>query len=93
MHIIMTVPLFPAANIAGIDDLQKVSDPNKFKYFRIPKEKGVSHASLVLKDPIYAPGKSSGDKPLEKANPQFDEMMKAISDFERPIYVKNGVRA
>ena len=73
------------ANIAGIDDLQKVSDSNKFKYFRIRKEKGVPHASLVLKDPIYAPGKSSGDDPLEDANPQFDEMMKAISDFERSI--------
>jgi len=73
------------ANIAGIDDLQKVSDPNKFKYFQISKEKEVSHASLVLKDPIYAPGKSVGDEPLEKANPQFDDMMKAISDFERPI--------
>lgn len=73
------------ANIAGIDDLQKVSDSNKFKYFRIRKEKGVPHASLVLKDPIYAPGKSSGDDPLEDANPQFDKMMKAISDFERSI--------
>ena len=37
------------ANIAGIEDLQKVSDPNKFKFFRILKEKVVSHASLVLK--------------------------------------------
>jgi esterase/lipase len=73
------------ANIAGIDDLQKVSGHNKFMYFRIPKEKGVSHASLVLKDPIYAPGKSTGDEPLEKANPLFDDMMKAISDFERSI--------
>ena len=73
------------ANIAGIDDLQKVSDSEKFKFFRIPKEKGVSHASLVLKDSIYAPGKSVGDEPLEKANPQFDEMMKSISDFENPL--------
>ena len=73
------------ANIAGIDDLQKVSDPSKFKYFRIPKEKGVAHASLVLKDPIYAPGMSIGDDPLEDANLQFDEMMQAISDFEISI--------
>ena len=70
------------ANIAGIDDLQKVSDPSKFKFFQIPKEKEVSHASLVLKDSIHAPGKSIGDDPLEKANPQFGEMMKAIADFE-----------
>jgi pimeloyl-ACP methyl ester carboxylesterase len=73
------------ANIAGIEDLQKVSNPNKFTFFRILKEKGVSHASLVLKDPIYATQKSIGDEPLEKANPQFDEMMKAIADFESLI--------
>jgi pimeloyl-ACP methyl ester carboxylesterase len=73
------------ANIAGIEDLQKVSDPEKFTFFRIPKEKGVSHASLVLKDPIYAPEKTIGDEPLEKANPHFDEMMKAIADFESLI--------
>jgi len=71
------------ANIAGIEDLQKVSDPGKFTFFRIPKEKEVSHASLVLKDPIYATDKTKDDEPLEKANPQFDEMMKAIADFEK----------
>lgn len=75
------------ANIAGIKDLKKVSDPSTFKFFPIPKKKGVSHASLVLKDPIYAHGKLIGDEPLEKANPQFDEMMMAIVDFEKQIYV------
>ena len=74
-----------SANIKGIEDLEKVSDPNKFKFFCIPKAKEVSHASLVLKDPIYAPGTSGGDEPLEKANPQFNEMMKAIADFEKII--------
>lgn len=73
------------ANIAGIEDLQKVSDPNKFKFFRILKERIVSHASLVLKDPIYATEKCNGDEPLEQANPQFDEMMKAIADFEKLV--------
>jgi alpha-beta hydrolase superfamily lysophospholipase len=73
------------ANIAGIEDLQKVSDPNKFAFFRIPKEEGVSHASLVLKDSIYATEKSKGDEPLEKANPQFELMMKALADFEKLI--------
>ena len=73
------------ANIAGIEDLQKVSAPGKFTFFRIKKEKGVSHASLVLKDPIHASGKSVDDNPLEEANSQFDEMMQAIADFERLI--------
>jgi alpha-beta hydrolase superfamily lysophospholipase len=71
------------ANIAGIEDLQEVSDPGKFTFFCIKKEKGVSHASLVLKNSIYASGKSVDDKPLEEANSQFSEMVKAITDFER----------
>jgi len=73
------------ANIKGIEDLEKVSDPDKFKFFRIPKVTGVSHASLALKYPIYATGTSNRDEPLEKANPQFDEMMNAIADFQKII--------
>jgi hypothetical protein len=57
------------ANIAGIEELQQKTAPDQFTFFRIPKKIGVSHASLVLKDPIYATGASQGDKPLEKANP------------------------
>ena len=68
------------ANIAGIEHLQKISTPDQFTFFRIPKKIGVSHASLVLKDPIYATGASVGDKPpLEYANPRFQEMMEAIA--------------
>ena len=70
------------AGIRGIEMLEKVSDPEKFEFFRIPKKEGVSHASLVLKNPIYATGTSDADEPLETANPQFDDMMKAIADFE-----------
>lgn len=69
----------PTANITAIEDLQKVSDPDRFTFFRIPKEAGVSHASLVLKDPIYSTDASDGDEPLEKANPLFQDMMKAIA--------------
>ncbi|MBU4261048.1 MAG: hypothetical protein KKC76_04100 [Proteobacteria bacterium] len=67
------------ANITGIEDLQKVSIPDRFTFFRIPEAVGVSHASLVLKDPIYASNASPGDAPLEKANPQFQEMMAAMA--------------
>lgn len=67
------------ADITGIEDLQKVSVPDRFTFFRIPKEEEVSHASLVLKDPIYATGASSGAKKLEEANPQFQAMMEAIA--------------
>jgi len=73
------------ANIAGIEDLKKVSDPDKFTFFRIPKAEGVSHASLVLKDPIYSAEEFKGDEPLEKANSQFGKMMRAVADFEKLI--------
>lgn len=70
------------ANITAIERLQKVSGPDQFTFFRIPKKAGVSHASLVLKQPIYATGASEGDEPLEKANPQFQNMMEAIAAIE-----------
>ncbi len=64
------------AEISGIEELQNVSVPGRFDFFRIPKQFGVSHASLVLNGPILKHG-----KPLEKANPQFQEMMEAITAF------------
>lgn len=70
------------ANITGIEDLQKVSVPDQFTFFRIPEDVGVSHASIVLKDPVYAIDASAGDEPLEKANPQFQDMMEAIEAIE-----------
>jgi len=66
------------ADIAGIEALQKVSDPTLFTFFRIPKQAGVGHASLVLKYPIYPIGASDFEEPLEKANPQFKDMIEAI---------------
>ena len=52
------------AAITGIEDLQKVSAPDQFTFFRIPEEARVSHVSLVLKDPIDAIGASDGAEPL-----------------------------
>ena len=71
------------ADIAGIETLEKVSDPNRFKFFRIPKKDGVSHASLVLKDSIFAADDSDSKKRLESENPQFQNMMEAIALFEK----------
>jgi pimeloyl-ACP methyl ester carboxylesterase len=65
------------ADIAGIEGLKKVSVPGNFGFFRIPENLGVSHASVVLKDPI-----TKGNQILEKKNPQFQEMMNAIAAFE-----------
>ncbi len=66
------------ADITGIEDLQKVSSPDQFHFFRIPKGVGVSHASLVLKDPVS----SKTGEVLEEPNPQFQEMMEAIAAFQ-----------
>jgi hypothetical protein len=71
------------ANITGIEDLQKVSAPDQFTFFRIPEEARVSHVSLVLKDPIHAIGASIGVEPLVQANSKFHDMMEAIAALER----------
>ena len=71
------------ANITGIEELQKVSAPDQFTFFRIPEEARVSHVSLVLKDPIDAIGASNGVEPLVQANLKFHDMMEAIAALER----------
>ena len=70
------------ANITGIEDLQQVSISDRFTFFRIPKPVGVSHASLVLKDPIYAIDAEGTDVPLEQANPMFQDLVEAIAAIE-----------
>jgi pimeloyl-ACP methyl ester carboxylesterase len=67
------------ASITGIEDLEKISQPGRFTFFRIPGALGVAHASVVLKDPIYAADAADGEEPLEKANPQFPDMMEATA--------------
>ena len=69
------------ANIKSIEALQKVSLPNQFRFFRIPKAAGVSHASLVLKEPVYSDPPSKPNFSLEYANPLFQEMMEDIRSF------------
>jgi hypothetical protein len=36
-----------------------------------------------MEERIFAVDSAEGEKPLEKANPKFAEMMAAISDFEK----------
>lgn len=64
------------ANISGIEELQSVSLPDRFEFFRIAEKFGVPHASLVLKDSIANHGTT-----LEKPNPLFQEMLDAIAAF------------
>ena len=67
------------ADIAGIEALQKVSDQARFNFFRIAKNLGVRHASVVLEKPVV----SNDGKELEHRNPVFAEMMQAIADFKK----------
>ena len=71
------------ADISGIRNLQKKTPPERFTAYFIPKAVEVSHASLVLEEPIFAVDATEGEKPLEKANPMFGEMMAAIAEFEK----------
>jgi hypothetical protein len=59
--------------------LRNVSDPERFSVFKIAKNLGVPHASVVLERPVV----SNDGKELEPRNPLFPEMMQAISDFEK----------
>ena len=65
-------------SIEGIEKLSTLYKDELFTFFRILEEKEVSHASLVLKYPVYS--NELGEQPeiLEKPNPLFDEMMKAV---------------
>jgi len=71
------------ADISGIEKLQKVSDRNRFKFCRIPKAMGVSHVSLVLKDPLEVSDNSGRTKRLEEAKPEFQAMMEAIAEWDK----------
>ena len=64
------------ASIAGIEKLQSAVVPDRFTFFRIPRSAAVSHASVVLAQPIPETGEV-----LEKANPLFAEMMAAMATF------------
>ena len=63
-------------DFAGIERMQKITPADRLTLFRIPAEAGVSHASVVLREPIY--GLESREQPLERENPMFGEMMEVI---------------
>ena len=65
----------------GVERLQQVTPADRFSLFRIPAEQQVPHASIVLKDPIFAIDPTHAEPPLEIANPTFDAMMNAIAEM------------
>jgi pimeloyl-ACP methyl ester carboxylesterase len=70
------------ADITGIKKLQGKTAPGGFTEFFIPAAIRVSHAELVLDSPIRALDAAESEPPLENANPQFDQMMAAVAQFE-----------
>lgn len=66
------------AEISGIEELENISMPEQFTFYRILKDKEVKHASIVLKDPIEKDGET-----LEEGNSEFMNMMRAIAEFDR----------
>lgn len=68
------------ASIAGPKELEEKSRSEDFCSFYIDKAEEVSHASLVLKDPVCSLTEGTV---LETANPVFDSMMNAITEFEK----------
>jgi pimeloyl-ACP methyl ester carboxylesterase len=70
------------ANIDGIYALRTASDASRFATFFIEPDMQVSHASLVLRDPVRAVSEAGRlGKLLELANPVFDDMMVELNAF------------
>lgn len=70
-------------SLKAVSRLEEITKEDAFVQYILSKNKEVQHASLVLKEPIYATEVEAGDPPLEKANPDFFEMMEAIREFQR----------
>ena len=70
-------------SLKAIDKLGEVAVSGNFIQYIIPADLQVEHASVVLKDPIYAVDAEAGDSPLEQANPEFFGMMEAVREFQR----------
>ncbi|MGQ1786643.1 MULTISPECIES: alpha/beta hydrolase [unclassified Saccharicrinis] len=71
------------ADIQGILNLKKVTPPDRFTFFKIPKKLKVPHASLVLKENIETDISTKNKKVFEEANPSFNDMMEAITFFQK----------
>lgn len=78
----ITRPVFVAhseadqsASISGVEVL--LSKCTYSEFFRIGKDFHIPHASVVLKEPVFA----SNGSPMEPANPFFDKMMLTLHLF------------
>lgn len=65
-----------------MQNLKRLVGEDLYVPFVIPAKNRVGHASLVLKEPIFALDAQPGQPPLEPANPFFRQMVDAIGRFE-----------
>lgn len=66
-----------------LGEFDSILPKGKFTSFIIPQPEEVSHASVVLAEPVYSVEAEPDDPPLELANPQFIPMMAALEEFEK----------
>jgi len=70
-------------SLKALDRLSEIAEKDHFVQYRIRKSLKVEHACVVLKDPIYATGARFGEPPLEKANPEFPQIMADLREFQK----------
>ncbi len=69
-------------SLRAIDRVRKITERDRFVQYIVRESLKVEHASVVLKDPIYAIGARFGEPPLEKENPEFPQIMADIREFQ-----------
>ena len=69
-------------SLRAISGLRQITEKDHLVQYTIRKSLKVDHACVVLKDPIYAAGARLGEPPLEKANPEFPQIMADLRDFQ-----------
>ena len=69
-------------SLRAINRLRQITEKDDFVQYSIRKSLKVDHACVVLKDPIYATGARLGEPPLEKANPEFPQIMADLREFQ-----------
>lgn len=72
-------------SLRKLRELQHVAMKNQCVSYIIPKAAQVGHASVVLKEPVFAWNSQPGDAPLETPNPSFAEMLAALHRFESAV--------
>jgi len=66
-----------------LEDFEQVLPEGLFTSFVIPESAAVTHASVVLSEPVYGVNAEPGEPPIENANPYFYPMMEALASFEK----------